>query len=137
VEHLTIGQLAKQAHVNRETVRYYERRRLLSRPSRSISGYRVFSDDAVRRLRFIRHAKMLGFSLNEIRELLALRVDSIDACDRVRVRTQAKIADIDNKIRSLRQMKAALTRLVGACQRRGKTNDCPILDSLEAPGGDI
>jgi Hg(II)-responsive transcriptional regulator len=137
VEYLTIGQLAKQAHVNRETVRYYERRRLISRPPRSISGYRVFSDDAVRRLRFIRHAKMLGFSLNEIRELLALRVDSIDACDRVRVRTQAKLADIDNKIRSLRQMKAALTRLVGACERRGKTNDCPILDSLEAPGGDI
>ncbi len=137
MEYLTIGQLAKQAHVNRETVRYYERRRLLSRPSRSISGYRVFSDDAVRRLRFIRHAKMLGFSLNEIRELLALRVDSIDACDRVRVRTQAKIADIDNKIQLLRQMKAALTRLVGACERRGKTNDCPILDSLEAPGGDI
>jgi len=137
VEYLTIGQLAKQARVNRETVRYYERRRLLSRPSRSISGYRVFSDDAVRRLRFIRHAKMLGFSLNEIRELLALRVDSIDACDRVRVRTQAKLADIDNKIQLLRQMKAALTRLVGACERRGKTNDCPILDSLEAPGGDI
>jgi len=137
VEYLTIGQLAKQAGVNRETVRYYERRRLLSRPSRSISGYRVFSDDAVRRLRFIRHAKMLGFSLNEIRELLALRVDSIDACDRVRVRTQAKLADIDNKIQLLRQMKAALTRLVGACERRGKTNDCPILDSLEAPGGDI
>ncbi len=137
MEYLTIGQLATQANVNRETVRYYERRRLLSRPSRSISGYRVFSDDAVRRLRFIRHAKMLGFSLNEIRELLALRVDSIDACDRVRVRTQAKIADIDNKIQLLRQMKAALTRLVGACERRGKTNDCPILDSLEAPGGDI
>jgi len=137
VEYLTIGQLAKQAHVNRETVRYYERRRLLSRPPRSISGYRVFSDDAVRRLRFIRHAKMLGFSLNEIRELLALRVDSIDACDRVRVRAQAKLADIDNKIRSLRQMKAALTRLVGACERRGKTGDCPILDSLEAPGADI
>jgi Hg(II)-responsive transcriptional regulator len=137
VEYLTIGQLAKQAQVNRETVRYYERRRLLSRPPRSVSGYRVFSDDAVRRLRFIRHAKMLGFSLKEIRELLALRVDSIDACDRVRVRTQAKLADIDNKIRSLRQMKAALTRLVGACERRGKTDDCPILDSLEAPGGDI
>ncbi len=137
MEYLTIGQLAKQAGVNRETVRYYERRRLLSRPSRSISGYRVFSDDAVRRLRFIRHAKMLGFSLNEIRELLALRVDSIDECDRVRVRTQAKLADIDNKIQLLRQMKAALTRLVGACERRGKTNDCPILDSLEAPGGDI
>src|SRR6266567_4181011 len=106
VEQLTIGQLAKQAHVNRETVRYYERRRLLSRPSRSISGYRVFSDDAVRRLRFIRHAKMLGFSLNEIRELLTLRVSSVGTCDRVRARTLAKITDIDQKIRSLRQMKS-------------------------------
>ena len=83
MEYLTIGQLATQANVNRETVRYYERRRLLSRPPRSISGYRVFSDDAVRRLRFIRHAKMLGFSLNEIRELLTLRVSAVGTCDRV------------------------------------------------------
>jgi MerR family copper efflux transcriptional regulator len=134
VEYLTIGQLATQAQVNRETVRYYERRRLLSRPSRSISGYRVFSDDAVRRLRFIRHAKMLGFSLNEIRELLTLRVSSVGTCDRVRERTLAKIADIDHKIRSLRQMKSTLTQLTAACERRGKTNDCPILASLEAPG---
>jgi DNA-binding transcriptional MerR regulator len=79
---LTIGQLAEQAHVNRETVRYYERRRLLQRPLRSIAGYRGFSDDALRRLQFIRHAKMLGFSLEEIKDLLALRVRSIDRCER-------------------------------------------------------
>src|SRR5882724_7855977 len=107
METLTIGELAKRARVNRETVRYYERRRLLPRPSRSISGYRVFSDEAVRRLRFIRHAKELGFSLNEIRELLALRVNSIDTCDRVRERAEAKIADIARKLRSLRHMKEA------------------------------
>src|SRR6516165_2932211 len=112
---MTIGQLARQARVNRETVRYYERRRLLSRPSRSVSGYRVFSDDAVRRLRFIRHAKMLGFSLNEIRELLTLRVSSVGACDRVRARALTKIADIDHKIRSLQQMKSTLTQLAAAC----------------------
>src|SRR5215471_6306365 len=98
---LTIGLLAKQARVNRETVRYYERRQLLQRPSRSAAGYRVFSDDAVRRLRFIRHAKMLGFSLEEIRQLLALRIKSIDTCERVRQRTQAKLADIDQKLESL------------------------------------
>ncbi len=92
---LTIGQLAEQAHVNRETVRYYERRRLLQRPSRTVAGYRVFSDDALRLLRFIRHAKMLGFSLEEIKDLLALRVHSIDTCDRVRERTFVKIADIE------------------------------------------
>jgi Hg(II)-responsive transcriptional regulator len=137
MEGLTIGQLAKHTHVNRETVRYYERRRLLPRPSRSISGYRVFSDDAVRRLSFIRHAKVLGFSLNEIRELLALRINSADACDRVRTRTQAKIADIYNKIEALQGMKAALEQLVGACDRRGKTSQCPILDSLEAPGDEL
>lgn len=129
---LTIGQLAEQAHVNRETVRYYERRRLLQRPSRSLGGYRVFSDDALRRLRFIRHAKMLGFSLEEIKELLSLRVRSIETCDRVRARTLTKVADIERKIEALQQMGRALSELVSACSRRGKTDDCPILDSLEA-----
>jgi MerR family copper efflux transcriptional regulator len=134
MERLTIGQLAKQARVNRETVRYYERRRLLPRPSRSISGYRVFADDAVRRLRFIRHAQELGFSLREIRELLALRVNSVDTCDRVRERAEAKIADIVKKLKSLQHMREALSELVAACSRRGKTRGCPILDSLEANG---
>ena len=142
METLTIGELAKRARVNRETVRYYERRRLLPRPWRSISGYRIYSDDALRRLRFIRHAKALGFSLNEIKELLGLRVNSAASCDRVRERTQVKIADIDQKIHVLRQMKGALTDLVTACARRRRTNECPILGSLEAngwseqPGGD-
>ena len=134
---LTIGQLAEQAHVNRETVRYYERRRLLQRPSRSIAGYRVFSDDALRRLRFIRHAKMLGFSLEEIKELLALRVHSIGTCDRVRDRTLVKIADIERKIGALQEMRRALGDLVSACSRRRKTDECPILDSLEANGDHI
>lgn len=134
MEQLTIGKLAKQAHVNRETVRYYERRRLLPRPSRSSSGYRVFADDAVRRLRFIRHAQELGFSLNEIRELLALRVKSVDTCDRVRERAETKIVDIEKKINALQHMNEALTELISACARRGKTKECPILDSLEANG---
>jgi Hg(II)-responsive transcriptional regulator len=131
---LTIGELAKSAGVNRETVRYYERRRLLPRPSRSITGYRVFADDAVRRLSFIRHAQELGFSLNEIRDLLALRIKSVDTCDRVRERAEVKVADIEKKIRSLQHMKEALSELVAACSRRGKTRECPILDNLEANG---
>src|SRR5260370_17039131 len=114
---LTIGQLAEQAHVNRETVRYYERRRLLQRPSRSIAGYRVFSDDALRRLRFIRHAKMLGFSLEEIKELLSLRVRSIDTCDRVRERSLVKIADIQGTIITLQKITRALRDLVSSCSR--------------------
>jgi MerR family copper efflux transcriptional regulator len=131
---LTTGQLAKQARVNRETVRYYERRRLLQRPSRSAAGYRVFSDDAVQRLRFIRHAKMLGFSLEEIKELLALRIHSIDTCERVRERTQTKIADIEGKIETLQRMKRSLSELITACSRRRKTDECPILDCLDANG---
>ncbi len=134
MEQLMVGELARRARVNRETVRYYERCRLLPRPSRTISGYRVFSDDDLRRLRFIRHAKALGFSLGEIRELLALRVYSTDACDRVQKRTRAKIADIDEKIRSLTKVKDALGELVDACARRRKSNGCPILDSLDANG---
>ncbi len=136
MEQLTLGQLAKRAHVNRETVRYYERRRLLQRPSRSVAGYRLFPDDAVKRLRFIRHAKMLGFSLEEIRDLLALRVHSIDTCDRVRERTLVKIGDIERKIGALQEMRRALGDLVSACSRRRKTDECPILDSLEAEGDD-
>ena len=136
MERLTIGQLAREAHVNRETVRYYERRRLLQRPSRSMAGYRVFSDDALRRLRFIGHAKMLGFSLEEIKELLALRVSSIGACDRVRERALVKIADIERKIATLQEMRRALGKLVSACSRRRKTDECPILESLEANGDD-
>jgi MerR family transcriptional regulator, copper efflux regulator len=132
MEQLTVGELARRAHVNRETVRYYERRRLLPHASRTISGYRIFTDDALRRLRFIRHAKALGFSLNEIRDLLTLRVNSIDACDSVRERTGAKIADIDKKIDSLQKVKGALCELVDACARHRKSNECPILDSLDA-----
>lgn len=131
---LTIGELAKQAHVNRETVRYYERQRLLGPPPRSPSGYRLFSEDALRRLRFIRHAKVLGFSLNEIADLLALRVGSVDACERVRERTRSKIQDIDRKIRALQDMKGALSELAAACSRHRRTVDCPILSVLETNG---
>jgi MerR family transcriptional regulator, copper efflux regulator len=134
MQQITVGELARQARVNRETVRYYERCRLLPRPSRTISGYRVFSEDDVRRLRFIRHAKALGFSLGEIRELLALRVNSIDACARVQKRTRAKIDDIDQKIRSLTTVRLALSELLDACARRRKSKECPILESLDANG---
>src|SRR6516164_9728627 len=98
---LTIGRLAKEAGVNLETVRYYERRGLLQRPPRSASGYRLFPADAARRLRFIRRAQELGFSLAEIRELLSLRVSPTAKRVDVRKRVEAKIADIDAKIKSL------------------------------------
>src|SRR2546426_11436180 len=130
MEALTRGELAQQGRVNSETIRYYERRGLLPKPPRTPSGYRTFGTDAVRRLRFIKHAQELGFSLKEIKELLALRVDARTSCADVRKRTEAKIADIDQKLQALRAMKRALVRLTAACVGRGPVSACPILESL-------
>jgi MerR family copper efflux transcriptional regulator len=132
VKSLTIGKLAKDAGVNLETVRYYERRGLLPKPPRSTSsGYRQFPEDAARRLRFIRRAQELGFSLTEIGELLSLRVSRTSTSGTIRTRTEAKIADIDSKIRTLQSMKKSLQRLTKACDGCAPMADCPILDSLD------
>src|SRR5437762_13302989 len=135
MEALTRGELAQQGRVNSETIRYHERRGLLPKPPRTPTGYRTFGTDAVRRLRFIKHAQELGFSLKEIKELLALRVDARTSCADVRKRAEAKLADIDQKLRALRAMKRALVRLTTACVGRGPVSACPILESLEAEDG--
>lgn len=132
MERLTTGKLAKQGAVNLETIRYYERRGLLQRPPRTPSGYRAFPSDAVRQVRFIKRAQELGFSLKEIKDLLSLRIDSRTTCARVLARTEAKIADIEKKIRTLRAMRSALRRLAAACSGRGSVRGCPILESLNA-----
>jgi MerR family copper efflux transcriptional regulator len=129
---LTIGHLAREAGVNLETVRYYERRGLLPKPPRSASGYRLFPSDATRRLRFIRRAQELGFSLKEIRELLSLRVSRTTTSRDIRTRTEAKIADIDAKIRSLGSMKKALRKLTNVCEGCVPVTECPILESLDS-----
>lgn len=129
---LTTGRLARSAGVNLETVRYYERRGLLRRPPRSPSGYRAYAAEDLARLSFIKRAQALGFTLDEIKELLELRIDARNPCERVLARTEAKIAVIDRKLDDLRRIKAALARLVAACRRRAKRARCPILDSLEA-----
>ncbi len=131
-ETLTIGRLARAVGVNLETVRYYERRGLLPKPPRTRSGYRLFPTEAKRRLLFIRRAQELGFSLGEIRELLSLRVAPTAKSADVRRRAQAKITDIEAKIRSLQSMKKALRELTKACSGCGPVRDCPILESLDA-----
>ncbi len=128
---LTIGRLAKEGGVNLETVRFYERRGLLPKPPRSASGYRLFPADAARRLRFIRRAQELGFSLKEIRELLSLRVSRATKSRDIRARTEGKIADIDAKIRSLESMKRTLRKLTNVCDGCVPIAECPILDSLD------
>ena len=128
---LTIGRLAKEAGVNLETVRFYERRGLLPRPPRSASGYRLFPVEAARRLRFIRRAQELGFSLKEVGELLSLRVSRRTTSAAIRARAEAKVADIQEKIRSLESMKKTLQKLTKVCDGCAPLAECPILDSLD------
>ena len=128
---LTIGHLAKEAGVNLETVRYYERRGLLPKPPRSASGYRLFPSDAARRLRFIRRAQELGFSLKEIRELLSLRVSRTTTSRDIRARAETRTADIDAKIKSLESIKRTLRKLTNLCEGCVPVAECPILESLD------
>jgi Hg(II)-responsive transcriptional regulator len=128
---MRIGEAATRAGVNIQTLRYYERQGLLPKPPRTGSHYRLYSDDGVRRVRFVKRAQELGFTLKEIKELLALRLDSRATCADVRKRSEAKIADINGRIRTLRAMKKALERLATACSGRGSVSDCPILEGLD------
>ncbi len=132
METLTIGQVAKQAGVNVETVRYYERQGLIPEPPRRASGYRQYSTDFVKRIRFIKRAQTLGFSLKEITELLDFRIEHDTACDEVRIRAEQKVASIDEKIRTLERMKEVLDELIIACHHREPTSDCPILATLDS-----
>jgi len=131
---LTIGAAARQAQVGVETLRYYERRGLLAKPRRSRVNYRLYSPDTVRRVRFIRRAQELGFTLNEIAELLSLRAEPGADCTCVRDRAREKVKDIREKMRVLEAMGAALETLVAQCSGRGPVTECPILDSLDGEG---
>ena len=130
VEVLTTTQLAKEGGVNVETIRYYERHGLLPRAPRTASGYRQFSEGHATRLRFIRRAQELGFTLKEIKELLAIRVKSGSSCADVRRKAEAKIADVDEKLRHLRAIREALFHITATCSGRGPATDCSILEAL-------
>ncbi len=128
---MTIGEVAERAGVNVQTVRYYERRGLLSEPPRSQSGYRQYKPEVVTRIQFIKRAQLLGFSLIEIIELLSLRVSSGTNCDEVLRKAEAKRQEIDRKIVALDEMRRSLDRLIRACESREPTEECPILARLE------
>jgi MerR family transcriptional regulator, copper efflux regulator len=129
---LTIGEVAKRAKVHVETLRYYERRGLLLKPPRSLSNYRLYPEGAVQRVRFIKRAQELGFSLKDIKELLSLRGAPEAECGEIRAHAEAEIKDIDEKIDSLMAMKSALSTLVAECSGQGPLTECPILESLDA-----
>lgn len=130
-ETLRTGEVAAQAGVNVQTLRYYERRGLLKEPERRRSGYREYPPEAVQLIRFVKRAQELGFTLSEIEELLRLRNDQSASCSEVRAAAQAKIEDINQKVLSLRAMKRALGVLVSSCRSDGSTRQCPILEALD------
>lgn len=133
---LRIGKVAKKAGVGVDTVRFYERRGLLDEPPRNESGYRQYPLETVVKLRFIKRAKELGFSLKEIGELLALRYDQDATCGDVKRQAEAKLRDIEEKIRDLTSMKKSLAALTCQCSGMGPVSECPILTTLEPPGED-
>lgn len=128
---LLIGQLAEEAGVSVETVRYYERQGLLERPKRTNSKFRRYDSDSVAKLRFIRRAKELGFSLKDILTLLSLRIDPSSTRADVKAKTIAKIAEIEGRIRDLSKMKETLESLVHACSGHGKVEGCPIITAMD------
>jgi MerR family copper efflux transcriptional regulator len=128
---LTIGAVAKRAGVAIDTIRYYEREGLLPQPLRRPSGYRSYGEDTVAQLRFIRRAKNLGFTLEEIRELLALSADRQRGVKAVKQRAQRRLAEIETRIEELQRVRAGLAQLIEACPGHGKPEQCPILRALD------
>lgn len=128
---INIGELAKGADVGVQTIRYYERRELIPKPRRTDSGYRQYPPDTVTRVKFIKRAQELGFSLKEITELISLKLEETTNCGDIKSVAESKISEIENKIRTLREMKKALTKVVEICPGQGPLTDCPILEIME------
>ncbi len=128
----TISKAARDAGVGVETIRFYERRGLIDRPPKpATGGYRRYPDETVERIRFIRQAQELGFSLREIGELLSLRADPDADCALVRARVEEKLGEIRRKVEKLEQLQAALKQLIAACPGEGAVRACSIIEALE------
>jgi len=129
----TVGWVAKETGLSTQTVLYYERRGLLPESSRSMNGYRIFDDAAVRRIRFIKRAQELGFTLKQVMALLALQGEQNASCAEISSMAANHLQDIETKIHDLERMKKALIPLVKACPKKGTLKACPIMDSLNNP----
>jgi DNA-binding transcriptional MerR regulator len=127
---MRISEVAALAGVPTATVRYYERRGLIAPTPRTASGYRQYGTEAARRLRFIKHAQALGFSLEEIQDLLALRASDPAACARVEATTRAKIRAVRERLAELRRLERELQALAGSCATTRTTEPCPVLTIL-------
>ena len=130
---LTIGKAAKKAGVGVETIRFYERRGLIEQPRKPGStGFRLYPADTVQRIRFIKRAQELGFSLREVEELLSLRTDPSSDCGNVRAADMVKVKEVEQKTKELKQIRAALHAIIDACPGQGDIGTCTILEALHA-----
>jgi Hg(II)-responsive transcriptional regulator len=125
------GELAAEAGVNVQTLRYYERRGLLPEPARRNSGYRVYGPEAVRIVRFVKRAQELGFGLREAETLLGLAAGGPESCDAARELAEEKMAELDRRIADLRAMRDSLQRLTATCARPRADRDCPLLQAID------
>ncbi len=127
-----ISKAARKAGVGVETIRFYERKGLIEQPRRpSSSGYRLYPAETIRRIRFIRQAQELGFSLREIDELLSLRADPSSECGDVRARAQTKLNEVSEKIAQLDRIRAGLKQVIAACPGEGALRVCTIMEAFE------
>ncbi len=131
---ITIGKLAAQTDLSTNALRFYEREGLIQPNSKSLAGYRLYGDDAVARVRFIKYAQHCGFTLTEINELLTLRAKNSACCDDVRRLAIEKKLQLEAKIRSMKVMSKALDVLIADCPDQGPVADCPILGAMEQIG---
>ncbi len=131
MQKLTVGKLAGKAEVNIETIRYYENIGLMPKPKRLESGYRVYTENDLKKLLFIKNSKQLGFTLKEIKELLFLKVDDDKNCNDVRRVAEKKISEIDLKIIEMKKIKKALVKLSQKCKSTSG-DECPILNEIES-----
>ena len=127
---LTIGRLADEAGVNVETIRYYQRRGLIAEPAKPTGGHRRYDSDAIKRVRFIKRAQVLGFTLEEVGNLLDL--DEACACVETRELAAHKLQVIEDKLADLKAMRKALTALLRQCNAGATQGNCPIIHALAA-----
>jgi Hg(II)-responsive transcriptional regulator len=129
---LTIGKVAKLSNVGVETIRYYEREGLIKQPRKQDRSFREYSKEAVQRVRFIKRAQELGFSLSDISDLLSLRVDGRTSCATVKRKAVSKISQVEEKIADLERIRSALTKIKAHCERQSAGDKCPVLESFYA-----
>lgn len=129
---MKIGDVAKITGVSVETIRYYERTGIITKPTKPDKGFRNYTNDIVTVVKFVKNAQKIGFSLEEIKELLSLKIDPTNDCGLVKIKALSKIEEIEIKITTLETMKKSLIELANRCSGKGKTSTCSILNALDS-----